>query len=143
MKKTTAKAGDRRMISESGSALDQLIREGARKMLQSALDHEVAEFLERMKCRRMEDGLGEIVRNGHSPERDIISGAGPLRVKQPRVRDRKAGSRFTRQILPPFMRRVPSVDALIPVLYLKGISTGDFSEALEADLPPLSVPPVK
>jgi putative transposase len=136
MKKTTAKAGEGRMISESESALDQLIREGARKMLQSALDHEVAEFIERMKSRRTEDGLREIVRNGHSPERDIISGAGPLRVKQPRVRDRKAGSRFRSQILPPFLRRVPSVDALIPVLYLKGISTGDFSEALEAILGP-------
>jgi putative transposase len=136
MKETTAKADAGRMISEAGSALDQLIREGARKMLQSALDTEVAEFIERMKNRRTEDGLREIVRNGYSPERDILSGAGPLRVKQPRVRDRKAGIRFSSQILPPFMRRVPSVDALIPVLYLKGISTGDFSEALAAILGP-------
>jgi hypothetical protein len=67
MNKTTAKAVDRRMISESESALDQLIREGARKMLQSALDHEVAEFIERMKSRRTEEGLREIVRNGHFP----------------------------------------------------------------------------
>jgi transposase-like protein len=134
MDKITGKADDRRMISES--ALDQLIREGARKMLQSALDNEVAEFIERMKSRRTEEGLREIVRNGHSPERDIISGAGPLRIKQPRVRDRKSEARFTSRILPPFLRRVPSVDALIPVLYLKGISTGDFSEALEAILGP-------
>jgi transposase-like protein len=124
------------MISETETALDHLIQEGARKMLQSALDHEVAEFIERMKCRRMEDGLREIVRNGHSPERDILSGAGPLRIKQPRVRDRKSATRFSSRILPPFLRRVPSVDALIPVLYLKGISTGDFSEALEAILGP-------
>ena len=82
MDKTTGKTGDRRMISELESALDRLIREGVRKMLQSALDHEVAEFIERMKCRRMEDGLREIVRNGYSPERDIISGAGLLRIKQ-------------------------------------------------------------
>lgn len=136
MKKTTAKADEGRMISEKESALDHLIREGARKMLQSALDHEVAEFIERMKCRRMEDGLREIVRNGHSPERDILSGAGPLRIKQPRVRDRKSATRFSSRILPPFLRRVPSIDALIPVLYLKGISTGDFSEALEAILGP-------
>jgi len=136
MKKTTAKADEGRMISETESALDHLIREGARKMLQSALDHEVAEFIERMKCRRMEDGLREIVRNGHSPERDILSGAGPLRIKQPRVRDRKSATRFSSRILPPFLRRVPSIDALIPVLYLKGISTGDFSEALEAILGP-------
>jgi len=136
MKKTTANADEGRMISETETALDHLIREGARKMLQSALDHEVAEFIERMKCRRMEDGLREIVRNGHSPERDILSGAGPLRIKQPRVRDRKSATRFSSRILPPFLRRVPSVDTLIPVLYLKGISTGDFSEALEAILGP-------
>jgi transposase-like protein len=134
MNKTTAKAVDRRMISESESALDQLIREGARKMLQSALDHEVAEFIERMKSRRTEEGLREIVRNGHFPERDIISGTGPLRIKQPGVRGRKAETRFSSRILPPFLRRVSSVDALIPVLYLKGISTGDFGEALEAIL---------
>ena len=136
MKKTTAKADEGRMISETETALDHLIREGARKMLQFALDIEVAEFIERMKCRRMDDGLREIVRNGHSPERDIISGAGPLRIKQPRVRDRKSATRFSSRILPPFLRRVPSVDALIPVLYLKGISIGDFSEALEAILGP-------
>jgi len=136
MDKITGKADEGRMISESESALDRLIREGARKMLQSALDNEVAEFIERMKSRRTEEGLREIVRNGHSPERDIISGAGPLRIKQPRVRDRKSETRFSSRILPPFMRRVPSVDALIPVLYLKGISTGDFSEALEAILGP-------
>jgi transposase-like protein len=136
MKKTTAKPDEGRMISEAESALDRLIREGARKMLQSALDHEVAEFIERMQSQRAEEGLREIVRNGHSSERDILSGAGPLRIKQPRVRDRKSATRFSSRILPPFMRRVPSVDALIPVLYLKGISTGDFSEALEAILGP-------
>ena len=136
MKKTTAKAAAGRMISESESALDRLIQEGARKMLQAALDHEVAEYIERMKSRRTEDGLREVVRNGHSPERDIISGAGPLRIKQPRVRDRNSETRFSSRILPPFLRRVPSVDALIPVLYLKGISTGDFSVALEAILGP-------
>jgi len=134
MDKITGKADEGRMISES--VLDQLIRDGARKMLQSALDNEVAEFIERMKSRRTEEGLREIVRNGRFPERDIISGAGPLRIKQPRVRDRKSGTRFSSRILPPFLRRVPSVDALIPVLYLKGISTGDFSEALEAILGP-------
>jgi len=136
MNKITGKAGERRMVSEAGSALDQLVREGARKMLQSALDNEVAEFIERMKDRRTEDGLREIVRNGHLPERDLLTGAGPLRIRQPRARDRRGEGRFTSRILPPFLRRVPSVDALIPVLYLKGISTGDFSEALEAILGP-------
>ena len=74
-----------------------------------------------------------MVRNGHLPEREVVSGAGPIAVRQPRVRHRDKG-RFSSAILPKYMRRVPSVDALIPALYLKGISTGDFSEALTAIL---------
>jgi putative transposase len=74
-----------------------------------------------------------VVRNGHSPEREIVGGIGPSKVRQPRVRHRDQG-RFSSAILPRFMRRTPSVDALIPALYLKGISTGDFSEALAAIL---------
>ena len=105
-------------------------------MLQEALEHEVTDYLAMMAQRRAEDGRREVVRNGHLPERDLITGVGPVRIRQPRVRDRKSHSRFTSRILPPFLRRVPSVDALIPVLYLKGISTGDFSEALEAILGP-------
>jgi putative transposase len=136
MDKTTVKADGGRMISESRTALDELVRQGARRMLQEALDEEVAEYLARMILRRSDDGRREVVRNGHLPERDLVTGVGPLPIRQPRVRDRKSGSRFTSRILPPFMRRVPSVDALIPVLYLKGISTGDFSEALEAILGP-------
>ena len=136
MKKVTAKADKGRMISESESALDRLIQEGARKMLQAALDNEVSEYLEKMKERRTKEGLQEVVRNGYLPQRDIISGVGPLRIHQQRVRDRHSGARFTSRILPPFLRRVPSVDALIPALYLKGISTNDFSEALNAILGP-------
>ena len=124
------------MISESKSALDKLIQEGARKMLQAALDNEVTEFLEKMKDMRTKGGLREVVGNGYLPERNIISGVGPLSIRQQRVRHRESGIRFTSRILPPFLRRVPSVDALIPVLYLKGISTNDFSEALEAILGP-------
>jgi putative transposase len=71
--------------------------------------------------------------SGHLPEREIVSGIGPIKVRQPRVRHRDGG-RFSSAILPRFMRRTPSVDALIPALYLKGISTGDFSEALAAIL---------
>jgi hypothetical protein len=74
-----------------------------------------------------------VVRNGHLPEREIVSGIGPIKVRQPRVRHRDQG-RFSSAILPRFMRRTPSVDALIPALYLKGISTGDFTEALAAIL---------
>jgi len=136
MNKITAKVDKGRMISESESALDRLIRDGARKMLQAALDNEVSEYLEKMKDRRTKEGLCGVVCNGYLPQRDIISGVGPLRIRQQRVRDRHSGARFTSRILPPFLRRVPSVNALIPALYLKGISTNDFSEALEAILGP-------
>jgi transposase-like protein len=121
---------------EAGSrmALDALCREGARRMLQAAIDNEVGEYLAQHADVRDEQGRKAVVRNGHLPERDLVTGVGPVKVKQPRVRDRRKGRRFTSQILPPFMRRVPSVDSLIPVLYLKGVSTGDFSEALEAIL---------
>ena len=82
------------------------------------------------------DGHRLVVRNGHMPERELVTGIGPVRVQQPRVYDRRPGEKFTSQILPPFMRRVPSVDALIPCLYFKGISTGYFGEALAAILGP-------
>jgi transposase-like protein len=124
------------MILESRVALDEIVRQGARRMLQEALENEVAEYLALTARRKTEAGRRDIVRNGHLPEREVISGAGPLPIRQPRVRDRSGKTRFSSWILPPFMRRVPSVDALIPVLYLKGISTGDFSEALEAILGP-------
>lgn len=118
------------------SVLDELVREGARRMLQAALETEVDEYLQRHQFAVDAEGHRLAVRNGHLPERDLITGAGPLRIKQPRVRDKRDGEKFTSKILPPFMRRAPSVDALIPVLYLKGISTGDFGEALEAILGP-------
>jgi len=103
-------------------------------MLQTAVENEVAEYITQHAEVRDEAGRRAVVRNGHLPERELVTGVGPVPVKQPRVRDRRDGQRFTSKILPPFMRRVPSIDALIPVLYLKGISTGDFSEALEAIL---------
>lgn len=77
-----------------------------------------------------------VVRNGSLPERELVTGLGPVKVKQPRVHDRRDGHQFNSQILPKYMRRVPRVDALIPALYLRGVSTGDFTEALEAILGP-------
>ena len=88
---------------------------------------------------RGNDGHRQVVQNGYLPERDLVTGVGPMRIRQPRVRDRRPAHRFSSRILPPFLRRVPSVDALIPVLYLKGVSTGDFSEALAAILGPQAV----
>ncbi|HXK36351.1 MAG TPA: IS256 family transposase [Candidatus Paceibacterota bacterium] len=123
-------------VESQRSVLDELAREGARRMLQAALETEVADYLEHHQTLLDDDGHRLVVRNGHLPERDLITGVGPVRLTQPRVRDKRDGEKFTSKILPPFLRRAPSVDALIPVLYLKGVSTGDFSEALAAILGP-------
>ena len=136
MDKLTGKAVEDRVISESRTALDEIVREGARRMLQEALENEVAEYLARMSSVRTEDGCQAVVRNGFLPARDLVTGVGPVRIRQGRVRDQRRKLKFTSRILPPYLRRVPSIDALIPVLYLKGISTGDFTEALEAILGP-------
>jgi putative transposase len=118
------------------NVLDEIVREGARRMLQDAIENEITEYIERHKSFSDSEGHRMVIRNGHLPERELITGVGALSIRQPRVRDKRASCRFSSNILPPFMRRVPSVDALIPVLYLKGVSTGDFSEALEAILGP-------
>jgi len=112
------------------------LREGARRMLQTAIENEVAEYIEDHEHIRDENGYRKVVRNGHLPQRELVTGIGPIKISRPRVNDKREGERFTSNILPPFMRRVPSIDALIPCLYLKGISTGDFVEALEAILGP-------
>ena len=119
------------------SALDDLVRDGARQLLQRALELEVAEVLTRFDDLRDEAGRQRIVRNGHLPERTVLTGAGSLEVQQPRVRDRAgkdAADRvhFRSSILPPYLRRSASVDSLIPWLYLKGISAADMGEALES-----------
>ena len=124
----------------SWSILEELAREGAKEMLARAMELEVTEFVEKHKEKTGEDGHRLVVRNGYMEEREIITGIGPVGIKQPRIDDRKLveleEDRFSSQILPRHMRRVPSVNNLIPVLYLKGVSTGDFSEALEAILGP-------
>src|SRR5215469_6781447 len=116
---------------EAKSYLEQLLSEGARKLLQAAIENEVSEYLESQSNRRTESGERRAVRNGHLPERELVTGVGPVKIRQPRVRHRDGGT-FSSEILPKYMRRVPSIDALIPALYLKGISTGDFTEALSA-----------
>ena len=118
------------------SVLDELVREGARRMLQAALEGEVDEVVSQFANTVDIEGRRVIVRNGHLPQRELVTGVGPVAIKQPRVRDRTGQQKFTSKILPPFLRRLPTVDALIPVLYLKGISTNDFSEALSAILGP-------
>lgn len=120
--------------AEKNSLLEEIIREGARKVLQAAIEHEVGAYIDMFKGLKGEDGRRMVVRHGFLPERSLLTGIGPLAIKQPRVRDKREGKAFTSSILPRYMRRVPSLDNLIPVLYLKGISTGDFTEALEAIL---------
>ena len=121
----------KRAEDEEKPFFEQLLQEGARKLLQAAIENEVIDYIQFHKDRRDENGQRLVVRNGHLPEREIVTGIGPIEVRQPRVRHRDGG-RFSSAILPPFMRRTPSVDALLPALYLKGISTGDFTEALAA-----------
>ena len=120
--------------------LTELAREGARRMLAEALKAEADAFVASFADERLEDGRQRIVRHGFGPERQIQTGIGALDVQRPKVRDRKATPdpaskvRFTSNILPKWARRSVSLDALLPVLYLKGISTGDFQEALSAIL---------
>jgi transposase-like protein len=134
MKKDKVVSLESRIERESRSALDDLLREGAQKMLQRAIEHEVAEYLEVHREVKDDQGRQAVVRNGSMPGRTLVTGVGPLAIRQPRVQDRRENHRFTSAILPPYLRRTPSVDALIPALYLKGISTGDFTTALEAIL---------
>ena len=133
----------KRIVTESGpvvkprSVLDGIVREGAEKMLACMLDKEIGEFLERHGEIVDSEGRREIVRNGYLPEREVLTGAGALRVKQPRVADRRDVAaddkvRFSSSILPPYLRRSKNIDDLIPWLYLRGVSTGGFSDALQA-----------
>ena len=114
--------------------LEEIVKAGARKMLQKALENEIEEYLSRHSSIKTDDNQRAIVRNGYLPERAVQTGAGPLFIKQPRARDKRGLERFVSSIIPPYLRRSPSIETLIPLLYLKGISTSDFSEALEAIL---------
>jgi putative transposase len=105
-------------------------------MMQKAIEAEVQGFVEQHEERRDNQGNRLVVRNGYKPARKIVTGAGALEVRQPRVRDNspKPNERvqFTSAILPPYLRRSKAIEELIPWLYLKGISTGDFSEVLQS-----------
>jgi len=117
--------------------LTEVLHSGAQRMLAAALENEVASYLAEHAAALDGSGHHLVVRNGHCPEREIQTGLGPIAVRRPRVHDRRAAEdgdrvRFTSKILPPYLRRTKTLDELIPWLYLKGISTGDFSEALSA-----------
>ena len=126
---------------QPGSIIDpltEIAREGARRMLMAALKAEAASFVARFGDELLADGRQRVVRHGAGPEREIQTGIGPIPVQRQKVRDRatdvppEAKIRFTSNILPKWARRSKSLDALLPVLYLRGISTGDFQEALAA-----------
>ena len=117
----------------SRDPLTVVIRDGARKLIEQAIHAELATLMAAFAEEKLEDGRARLVRHGSLPEREILTGIGPVAVKVPRVRDRKPGAdkiTFTPSILPRYLRKAKSVEELLPWLYLKGVSTGDFSEAL-------------
>ena len=127
--------------------LTAILRSGARRLLAQAVEAEAEAFLAEMKDLRLPDGRERLVRHGHGPQRQVQTGIGPVEVRRVRLRDRGADEageriRFTSTILPRWARRTRSLDALLPILYLRGVSMGDFGEALAAllgrDAPNLS-----
>lgn len=128
--------------------LTAILRDGAQRLLGQAIETEVDAWIEQHAQVRDERGHQQVVRNGHHPPRTLVTGVGPIEIKQPRVLDRRivgrnadgqdldaAGqpvTRFSSQILPPYLRKTKALEELIPWLYLKGVSTGDFGEALQA-----------
>jgi len=126
-------------LPQAQDVLTDLLRQGAQQLLAQAIEAEVADWIDRHQGCRDAAGRRQVVRNGHLPERTITTGVGPVTVQQPRVHDRRPTEqreKFTSAILPPYLRKTKSVEELIPWLYLKGVSTGDFSEALAALLGP-------
>ncbi len=121
---------------EVTQSLDELAREGARRMIAAALETEVEEYLQKQSHLRDEQGHALVVRNGKGQERTLTMGAGAVKIQAPRIHDRRPEQRFTSRILPPYMRRSPRLEEALPVLYLCGLSTGDFQEALPVLLGP-------
>jgi putative transposase len=116
---------------EIGLTLDDLVRRGARQVIQQAIETELVELLVSCANVRTLQGKQAVVRNGYLPQRELLTGAGPIAVKVPKVRDRSgSGIKFNSNIVPPYIRKSPCVSTALPWLYLKGISTGDMSEAL-------------
>ena len=119
-------------LAEIGLGLEDLIRRGAREVIQQAIESELAQLLEQYENVKTLSGSRAVVRNGYLPGREILTAAGPVPVPVPKVRDRSgAGVKFNSALVPPYVRRSTRVSAALPWLYLKGISTGDMSEALK------------
>jgi transposase-like protein len=125
----------------SRDVLTEIAREGARRYLAEMIQQEVEDWLAQRAHLRDAEGRRQVVRNGYLPERELTTGVGPVKIRQPRVRDRRPADQaepFTSKILPPYLRKTKSLEELIPWLYLKGVSTGDFSEALKALVAPIA-----
>jgi transposase-like protein len=122
---------------EQNDPLQELLKEGARKMLASAIEVEVGAFIQQHSPLITEDGKAAVVRNGYLPKRPIQTGLGDLEVQVPKVRDRSGtGIKFNSGLVPPYLKRTKTIEEFLPWLYLRGISTGDFSETLKHLLGP-------
>lgn len=129
MKKITKETNGSK--AQTKSALDELIQQGARQIIQQAVEAELASMLEQYSNVRSIDGRRAVVRNGYLPEREVVTAIGPVPVRVPKVRDRSgSGIRFNSAVVPPYVRKSARVSAALPWLYLRGISTGDMSEAM-------------
>ena len=134
MRQYTASEVETIVEDEATLSLEALLRTGARRMLQAALEFEVAAYVKSLQDEKDEQGHRQVVRNSSHKPRELITGVGHIPIRQPRVHDRRERKAFSSAILPRYMRRAPSIDALIPALYLKGVSTSSFPEALSAIL---------
>jgi len=122
-------------VAPSRDVLTDILRAGAQRLLAQAIEAEVSEWIASHAELKNADGHRQVVRNGHLPKRTITTGVGLIEVEQPRVLDRRTRNEaepFSSKILPPYLRKTKSLEELIPWLYLKGVSTGDFNEALTA-----------
>jgi putative transposase len=122
---------------EQNDPLQEVLREGARQLLAAAIEAEVTTFLDQHRAIKTDEHKAVVVRNGYLPERSIQTGLGDMAVKVPKVRDRSgSGIKFNSSLVPPYLKRTKNIEEFLPWLYLRGISTGDFSETLKHLLGP-------
>lgn len=127
------------VIGPAADPLTEVLRRGARDLLVAAVEGEAAQWIAQRAALLDAQGHRQVVRNGHAAPRTVVTGVGPLKIEMPRVHDRRPPlekERFTSALLPPYLRKAKSIEELIPYLYLKGVSTGDFTDALKALLGP-------
>ena len=120
--------------NESRSVMEEILRNGAQKMLQKAIEWEVSEYLLKNEKAKDEEGYRLVVKNGWRKPRNLQTGIGDIEIEQPRVNDKREGRKFVSNIIPKYARRSPSIEALIPALYLAGVSSNNFKNALESIL---------